>query len=152
MTEQTRDGGLTLTRDDFLRARENVAPHVYHTPLLTSRSLSKATGFDVRLKAELFQKGGAYKVRGPMNKIALMSEEERRRGVICSSAGNHSQGVALAASHYGVQAVVVALLVIIIRVGGVAVGAGAERRGRGLPSPAEGDAAEEEKEEAETRA
>ena len=107
MTEQTRDGGLTLTRDDFLRARENVAPHVYHTPLLTSRSLSKATGFDVRLKAELFQKGGAYKVRGPMNKIALMSEEERRRGVICSSAGNHSQGVALAASHYGVQAVVV---------------------------------------------
>ena len=107
MRGQTRDGELTLTHDDFLRARENVAPHVYHTPLLTSRSLSEETGFDVRLKAELFQKGGAYKVRGPMNKIALMSEEERSRGVICSSAGNHSQGVALAASQYGVQAVVV---------------------------------------------
>ncbi len=107
MTEVVRAEELTLSWEDFVRARENVAPHVYHTPLLTSRSLSEATGFDVRLKAEVFQKGGAYKVRGPMNKIALLSEEERARGVICSSAGNHSQGVALAAAHYGVRAVVV---------------------------------------------
>ena len=107
MPEEVGGEELTLTWEDFLRARENVAPHVYHTPLLTSRSLSEATGFDVRLKAELFQKGGAYKVRGPMNKIALLSEDERSRGVICSSAGNHSQGVALAARHYGVRAVVV---------------------------------------------
>ena len=107
MTEVVRAEELTLSWEDFVRARENVAPHVYHTPLLTSRSLSEATGFDVRLKAEVFQKGGAYKVRGPMNKIALLSEEERARGVICSSAGNHSQGVALAARHYGVRAVVV---------------------------------------------
>jgi threonine dehydratase len=107
VTEVIRAEELTLSWEDFVRARENVAPHVYHTPLLTSRSLSEATGFDVRLKAEVFQKGGAYKVRGPMNKIALLSEEERARGVICSSAGNHSQGVALAARHYGVRAVVV---------------------------------------------
>lgn len=107
MTEVVRAEELTLSWEDFVRARENVAPHVYHTPLLTSRSLSEATGFDVRLKAEVFQKGGAYKVRGPMNKIALLSEEERACGVICSSAGNHSQGVALAAAHYGVRAVVV---------------------------------------------
>ncbi len=107
MTDIVRAEELTLSWEDFVRARENVAPHVYHTPLLTSRSLSEATGFDVRLKAEVFQKGGAYKVRGPMNKIALLSEEERARGVICSSAGNHSQGVALAARHYGVRAVVV---------------------------------------------
>jgi threonine dehydratase len=107
VTEVVRAEELTLSWEDFVRARENVAPHVYHTPLLTSRSLSEATGFDVRLKAEVFQKGGAYKVRGPMNKIALLSEEERARGVICSSAGNHSQGVALAAAHYGVRAVVV---------------------------------------------
>jgi len=98
---------LTLTREDFDRARDNVAPHVHHTPMLTSRSLSEATGFDVRLKAELFQRGGAYKVRGPLNKIAHMSDEERARGVICSSAGNHSQGVAIAARQYGVKAVVV---------------------------------------------
>jgi threonine dehydratase len=107
VTEVVRAEELTLSWEDFVRARENVAPHVHHTPLLTSRSLSEATGFDVRLKAEVFQKGGAYKVRGPMNKIALLSEEERARGVICSSAGNHSQGVALAARHYGVRAVVV---------------------------------------------
>ena len=106
-TDQDTEQGLTLTREDFDKARANVAPHVYHTPLLTSRSLSEATGFDVRLKAELFQKGGSYKVRGPMNKIARLSDEERARGVICSSAGNHSQGVALAARQYGVRAVVV---------------------------------------------
>ena len=105
-TDTTRTTELWLTKEDFLAARENVAPHVYHTPLLTSRSLSEATGFDVRLKAELFQRGGSYKVRGPLNKIARLSEEERRRGVICSSAGNHSQGVAIAAAQFGIPAVV----------------------------------------------
>lgn len=98
---------LSLDLDDFQAARRNVAPFVYRTPILTSRSLSEASGFDVRLKAELFQRGGSYKVRGPLNKIALLSDEERARGVICSSAGNHSQGVALAARQYGVRAVVV---------------------------------------------
>ncbi|MGI9627631.1 MAG: threonine ammonia-lyase [Longimicrobiales bacterium] len=101
------DDGLVLGREDFEAARQNVAPHVHHTPLLTSRTLSELTGLDVRLKAEIFQKGGAYKVRGPMNKIARLSDAERARGVICSSAGNHSQGVALAARQYGVRAVVV---------------------------------------------
>ena len=98
---------LSLGLADFQAARRNVAPYVYRTPILTNRSLSEASGFDVRLKAELFQRGGSYKVRGPLNKIALLSEEERARGVICSSAGNHSQGVALAARQYGVRAVVV---------------------------------------------
>jgi len=107
MSEPTSQTALTLDRTDFDRARENVAPHVYHTPLLTSRSLSEITGFDIRLKAELFQRGGSYKIRGPLNKIARLTGEERARGVICSSAGNHSQGVALAARQYGVRAVVV---------------------------------------------
>ena len=89
--------GLSLTRDDFEKAHKRVAPHVYRTPLLTSRSLNEVTGFNIRLKAELFQKGGSYKVRGPTNLIGLLTEEERARGVICSSAGNHSQGVAIAA-------------------------------------------------------
>ncbi|MCH7992316.1 MAG: hypothetical protein IIC35_07860, partial [Gemmatimonadetes bacterium] len=51
------DPDLVLTRADFELARERVAPHVHHTPLLTSRSLSEVTGFDIRLKAELFQRG-----------------------------------------------------------------------------------------------
>jgi len=80
--------------------------HVYHTPLLTSRLLSEKTGFEVRVKAEMFQRGGSYKIRGPMNKFAQLSEEQKRRGVICSSAGNHAQGVALAAARHGIKAVV----------------------------------------------
>jgi threonine dehydratase len=98
--------GLTLGAEDFEAARRNVAPHVYHTPLLTSRSLSDASGFDVRLKAEIFQRGGSYKVRGPLNVIAHLSEEERARGIICSSAGNHAQGVAIAAQLFGIEATV----------------------------------------------
>lgn len=98
---------LALGRADFEAAYRDVEPRVYRTPLLTCRSLGEVTGLDVRLKAELFQRGGSYKVRGPMHKIARMSPEARARGVVCSSAGNHAQGVALAARHYGVRAVVV---------------------------------------------
>ena len=98
---------LPLGLDTFEAARARVEPHIRHTPLLTSRLLSERTGFDVRLKAEMFQRTGSYKIRGPLNKFAFLTEEERRRGVICSSAGNHAQGVALAAQIYGIKAVVV---------------------------------------------
>nr|MBA3638530.1 pyridoxal-phosphate dependent enzyme [Acidobacteriota bacterium] len=73
---------------------------------LTSRILSEATGFDVRLKAELFQRTGSYKIRGPLNKFTYLTEDQRKRGVVCSSAGNHAQGVALAARIHGIKAVV----------------------------------------------
>jgi threonine dehydratase len=97
---------LTLTLDDFVQTRARIAPHIKHTPLLTSQQLSDATGYDVRLKAEMFQRVGSYKIRGPLNKFALMSDEDKRRGVVCSSAGNHAQGVALAARIHGIRAVV----------------------------------------------
>jgi len=96
-----------LTRADFERARAIVAPHIYKTPLVTSRILSERTGFDVRLKAEMFQKTGSYKIRGPLNKFTYLTDEQKRRGVVCSSAGNHAQGVALAARLNGMHAVVV---------------------------------------------
>jgi threonine dehydratase len=83
-----------------------VAPHVHRTPLLSSRTLSDETGFDIRLKAELFQRTGSYKIRGPLVKLSRLTQEERDRGVVCSSAGNHAQGVALAAARLGVRAVV----------------------------------------------
>jgi threonine dehydratase len=92
---------------EFEAARRRVSAHAYHTPLLTSRTLSAATGFEVRLKAEMFQRTGSYKIRGPLNKFPQLSEEQKRRGVICSSAGNHAQGVALAAAIHGIKAVVV---------------------------------------------
>src|SRR6266511_532926 len=97
---------LTLTLEDFREVRARIAQHIKHTPLLTSRQLSERAGFDVRLKAELFQRVGSYKIRGPLNKFALMSEDDKSRGVVCSSAGNHAQGVALAAKMHGIRAVV----------------------------------------------
>src|SRR5438067_3763107 len=97
---------FTLTLTDFEEVRARIAEHIKHTPLLTSRLLSERTGFDVRLKAEMFQRGGSYKIRGPMNKFAQLTAEQKARGVICSSAGNHAQGVALAAARYGIKAVV----------------------------------------------
>jgi threonine dehydratase len=97
---------LPLTLKDFEDVRARIAPHIKHTPLLTSRQLNDATGFDVRLKAEMFQRVGSYKIRGPLNKFALMPEDQKRRGVVCSSAGNHAQGVALAARIHGIRAVV----------------------------------------------
>ena len=97
---------LTLSLQDFVDARARIAPYIKRTPLLTSRQLSEATGFDMRLKAENFQTVGSYKIRGPLNKFAQLPEEEKRRGVVCSSAGNHAQGVALAARIYGIRAVV----------------------------------------------
>ena len=97
---------LPLGADVFEAAHARVAPHIHHTPLLTSRILSELTGLDVRLKAEIFQRGGSYKIRGPLNKLALLTDEQKRRGVVCSSAGNHAQGVALAARIHGIKAVV----------------------------------------------
>lgn len=97
---------FTLTLDDFRTVRERIAPHIKRTPLLTSRQLNELSGFDVRMKAELFQRVGSYKIRGPLNKFALMSDADKKRGVVCSSAGNHAQGVALAAKIHGIRAVV----------------------------------------------
>ena len=96
----------TAALPDSVAARANVDPFVHRTPLLTSRSLDAETGLEVRLKAELLQRTGAYKIRGALNKLSLLSDDERARGVVCSSAGNHAQGVALAAQMLGIRAVV----------------------------------------------
>ena len=98
---------LPLSLDEFEAAYCRVSPHIHHTPLVTSRMLSERTGFDVRLKAEMFQRTGSYKIRGPLNKFTYLTDDERARGVVCSSAGNHAQGVALAARIHGIRAVVV---------------------------------------------
>jgi threonine dehydratase len=97
---------FALQLDDFRTVRARIAPHIKHTPLLTSRQLSERSGHEVRVKAEMFQRVGSYKIRGPLNKFALMPDELKRRGVVCSSAGNHAQGVALAAKVHGIRAVV----------------------------------------------
>jgi threonine dehydratase len=97
---------FTLTRADFEATRARIGEHIYHTPLLTSRQLNELSGYDVRLKAEMFQRVGSYKIRGPLNKFQFLTPEQKRAGVVCSSAGNHAQGVALAAKIHGIRAVV----------------------------------------------
>src|SRR5438045_7569218 len=75
---------FALTINDFKTVRARIGQHIKHTPLLTSRQLSELTGYDIRLKAEMFQRVGSYKIRGPLNKFAQMPEEQKRRGVVRS--------------------------------------------------------------------
>lgn len=92
---------------DIWRAHDVVRPHVYHTPLLPSRTLSAMAGAVVYLKAENLQRSGAYKIRGATYKLSRLSPEERARGVVAASAGNHAQGVAIAASTLGIPCTIV---------------------------------------------
>ena len=71
----------TAALPDSVAARAHVEPFVHRTPLLASRTLDAETGLEVRLKAEVFQRTGAYKIRGPLNKFALMPEEQKRRAI-----------------------------------------------------------------------
>lgn len=87
-------------------ARERIAPYVKRTPLEKSDSLSEHLGVNVFVKYELFQKTGAFKARGAFNKMLCMSDEERGKGVVAVSGGNHAQAVAYAASVLGVEAVI----------------------------------------------
>src|SRR5919197_2126467 len=96
-----------LSLDDVYRARERIAGRLHRTPLLSSRTLSEAVGADVHLKAELFQRTGSFKPRGVLNKLSTLSEEEKRRGVISISAGNHAQALAYAAAVEEIDALVV---------------------------------------------
>jgi threonine ammonia-lyase medium form len=96
-----------ITFADIQRAHERLKPVVHTTPVLTSQTLDRRTGDSVFLKAENLQRAGAFKIRGAYNKIASLSEEERRRGVVAHSSGNHAQGVALASRLLGVKATVV---------------------------------------------
>lgn len=95
-----------ITIDEVMAARERIMPHLHRTPLLSSATLSLMTGIDLHLKAEAFQRTGAFKVRGALNALMQLPEAERARGVITMSAGNHGQGVAWAAARTGTRAVV----------------------------------------------
>jgi len=87
-------------------ARERTGPYVTRTPLIRSSTLSKETGCNIFIKAELFQKTGSFKVRGMFNSLLTMSAADRARGLICFSAGNAAQALAYAAGIMGARAVV----------------------------------------------
>jgi threonine dehydratase len=100
-------GQAVVTREDVVAARETIAGRVHRTPTLTSASLEREVGLPVYLKAELFQRTGSFKPRGVLNKLASLSDEEKSRGVIGISAGNHAQALAYGASLEGVDALIV---------------------------------------------
>lgn len=92
---------------DFMEARERLSTVTVKTKLIHSTVFSNECGNDVYIKPENLQRTGSFKLRGAYNKIAKLTKEEKERGVIASSAGNHAQGVALAAQRLGTQAVIV---------------------------------------------
>jgi threonine dehydratase len=96
-----------VTREDVLAARETIAGRVHRTPTLTSASLQRELGLPVYLKAELFQRTGSFKPRGVLNKLASLSADEKARGVIGISAGNHAQALAYASELEDVDALIV---------------------------------------------
>ncbi|RCU46562.1 threonine ammonia-lyase [Haloplanus salinus] len=96
-----------ISYEDVLDARDRVAGVARHTPLEYSFAFSDMTGADVHLKLENFQRTGAFKIRGAINRIATLSDEAKEAGVVTASAGNHAQGVALAATRAGVDSKIV---------------------------------------------
>ena len=96
-----------LTLDKFEEAAEIVKKVTQETKLVYSDYFSAQTGNKVYLKPENMQVTGAYKIRGAYYKISTLSQEEREKGLITASAGNHAQGVAYAAKAFGVKAVIV---------------------------------------------
>ena len=98
---------LPVTKADLQNARETLGDFVRATPLIHSPSLSQVVGLPVHLKAENLQRAGSFKVRGAYLKMHSLTQEERQRGVIAASAGNHAQGVALAAQLLGIQSTIV---------------------------------------------
>jgi threonine dehydratase len=95
------------TPDDVLKASAIVAPLVRRTPVLRSEALDALTGCEVFIKAECLQETGSFKLRGASHRLAALTAEERRNGVVAFSSGNHAQGVARAARRLGVSATIV---------------------------------------------
>ena len=95
------------TRDDVQAAAERIEGHAHRTPVLTSRRLDEELGLHVYLKCENLQRVGAFKFRGAFNALSQFTVEQRRRGVVAYSSGNHAQAVALAAHLLGIEATIV---------------------------------------------
>jgi threonine dehydratase len=95
-----------ISLDDILNARERIHGRVARTPLVSSATLSRRLGAKVFLKLELFQKTGSFKVRGAFNKVLSIPEQQRGRGLVAVSGGNHAQAVAYVGSRLGLPAVI----------------------------------------------
>jgi len=95
-----------ITPHGVKAAAARLKGHAVITPLIENKYLNERTGGRIFLKAEIFQHTGSFKYRGAYNRLCHLTEEERKRGVLAWSSGNHAQGVALAAHQFGVRAVI----------------------------------------------
>jgi threonine dehydratase len=98
---------VPISLADIQAAAGRISQFIHRTPLLENRSLSEKIGVEVRLKCENLQRAGSFKIRGAMNALLQIPVEERPRGVVAFSSGNHAQGVALAARLLGIPATIV---------------------------------------------
>src|ERR1700736_3441743 len=98
---------MAIALADVRQAAERLRGVATRTPVVTSRTVDDLTGAQVFFKCENLQRGGAFKFRGAYNRLVALSAEERARGVVAFSSGNHAQGVALAARELGIKATVV---------------------------------------------
>jgi threonine dehydratase len=97
---------VVLHLSDIRDAAARIKSFIHRTPVLTSRILDQLVGAEVFLKAECYQRAGAFKIRGALNKVLQLSAEERTRGLVAWSSGNHAQAVALAAQIVGTTATI----------------------------------------------
>jgi len=100
-------GPLPVTYADVEAAAARLAGHAHHTPVMTSRTVDARVGATVFFKCENFQRGGAFKFRGAYNALSQLSDEQKRRGVLTYSSGNHAQAIALAGKLLGIKATIV---------------------------------------------
>src|SRR5258705_6740342 len=101
------DRPLAVRYSDVADAAERLAGHAHRTPVMTSRTVDERTGARVFFKCENFQRMGAFKFRGAYNAMSRLAPDERKRGVLAYSSGNHAQAVALAGRLLGVRVTIV---------------------------------------------
>jgi threonine dehydratase len=96
-----------ISFDDIARAHERIKPHAKRTPALTSSTVDQLTGAQVFFKCENFQRMGAFKFRGAFNALSQLNDEQKKKGVVAFSSGNHAQAVALSGRLLGIKTVIV---------------------------------------------
>lgn len=98
---------LQIKASDLEQAHERIKAHIHRTPVMTSKSINEIAGCDIYFKCENFQKIGAFKARGGLNAVLSLPADERQKGVVTHSSGNHAQAVSLAAQMCGIPAYIV---------------------------------------------
>ncbi|MBO3699886.1 pyridoxal-phosphate dependent enzyme [Fabibacter sp. E12] len=96
-----------VSLQDIQTAHQRIVPYVHRTPILTSESVNEIAGCELYFKCENFQKVGAFKARGGVNAVLSLPEEQRKKGVVTHSSGNHAQAIAMAAKMAGIPAYIV---------------------------------------------